>query len=283
MIHELSLPELRRTCDPKSLPDETRMDLGQVGPIIGQERAVRAMRFGLDIRSWGFNIYVAGMAGTGRATAVERFVQEIAYTKPTPSDWCYVYNFEDSYRPRALGLPAGKAREFQKDVMAFLKIAIRDIHIAFEGEDYAAQQERSLRSFHEQKAQIFEKVNEMAREKGFSLQATPMGILPIPTKNGEPLADADFLRFSEGEREKLKEAMLEIREAVEAAMRQMHALDNSAREAVEQLDQQVVHFVLDHSMADLLEKYRELPDVLAYLNSIQTNMLENAAQFKPEP
>ncbi len=283
MIHELSLPELRRTCDPKTLPIEEMTRMEQVGTIIGQERAVRAMRFGLDIRSQGFNIYAAGMAGTGRATAVERFLEEIAVTKPTPMDWCYVYNFEDSYRPHALGLPAGKAREFQKDVMAFLKIAIRDIHMAFEGEDYAAQQERSLRSFHEQKAQIFEKVNEMAREKGFSLQATPMGILPIPTKNGEQLSDADFLKFSEDEREKLKETMLEIREAVEAAMRQMHALDNSAREAVEQLDQQVVHFVLDHSMADILEKYRELPDVLAYLNSIQTNMLENAAQFKPEP
>src|SRR5512139_2499813 len=147
MIHELSVPELRRTCDPNTLPDENRTALDHVGSIIGQERAVRAMRFGLDIRSWGFNIYVAGMAGTGRATAVERFVEEVAITKPTPMDWCYVYNFEDSYRPRALSLPGGKAREFQKDVMAFFKIAIRDIHMAFEGEDYAAQQERSLRSF----------------------------------------------------------------------------------------------------------------------------------------
>jgi predicted ATP-dependent protease len=283
MIHELSVPELRRTCDPNTLPDENTTEPNHVGSIIGQERAVRAMRFGLDIRSWGFNIYVAGMAGTGRTTAVERFVEEIAVTQPTPVDWCYVYNFEDSYRPCAVSLPAGKAREFQKDVMAFLKMAIRDIHIAFDGEDYAAHQESSLRSFHEQKAQIFEKVNEMAREKGFSLQATPMGILPMPTKNGVPLSDADFLKFSEDEREKLKETMREIREAVDAAMRQMHTLDNDAREAVEQLDQQVIHFVLDHSMADILEKYRELPDILAFLNSIQMNMLENAAQFKPEP
>ena len=63
----------------------------------------------------------------------------------------------------------------------------------------------------------------------------------------------------------------------------MHALDNSAREAVEQLAHQVVHFLLEHSMADILEKYRELPDVLAFLNSIETNMLEKAAQFRPEP
>jgi hypothetical protein len=71
-------------------------------------------------------------------------------------DWCYVNNFEDSYRPRALGLPAGKAREFQKDVMGFLKSVIREIHMAFEGEEYAAQQENTLRSFHQQKKEIFE-------------------------------------------------------------------------------------------------------------------------------
>lgn len=282
MIHELSANELHRTCDPKTLHCESSAEIGSLGAIIGQERAVRAMRFGLDIRDWGFNIFVAGMPGTGRTTAVERFLEEIAVTKLTPMDWCYVNNFEDSYRPHALGLPAGKAREFQRDVMGFLKTVIRDIHIAFEGEEYAAQQENSLRSFHQQKGQIFDKLGEMARQNGFGLQATPMGIIPIPTKNGEPLSDEDFLKLTESEREKLKETREEIREAVEAAMRQMHALDNSAREAVEQLDQQVVHFVLDHSMAVLVEKYRQLPNVLAHLNSIQSNILENVTQFKPE-
>jgi lon-related putative ATP-dependent protease len=283
MIHKLSANELRRSCDAQTLHCESSAELGSSGAIIGQARAVRAMRFGLDIRDWGFNIYVAGMPGTGRTTAVERFLEEIAVTKPTPMDWCYVNNFEDSYRPHALGLPAGKAREFQKDVMGFLKTVIREIHMAFEGEEYAAQQENTLRSFHQQKSEIFDNVSEMARQNGFGLQATPMGIIPIPIKNGEPLRDEDFLQLTENEREILKETQQEIREEVEAAMRQLNALDNSAREAVERLDQQVVRFVLDLSMAVLVEKYQQLPDVLAHLNSIWTNILENVSQFKPEP
>src|SRR5512138_351543 len=136
MIHELSANELHRICDPKTLHCDSSAEIGSLGTIIGQERAVRAMRFGLDIRDWGFNIFVAGVSGTGRTTAVERFLEEIAVTKPIPMDWCYVNNFEDSYRPRALGLPAGKAREFQRDLMGFIKTVIRDIHIAFEGEEY---------------------------------------------------------------------------------------------------------------------------------------------------
>ncbi|MGE5251147.1 MAG: Lon protease family protein [Bacteroidota bacterium] len=282
MIHELAANELRRSCDPRTLHCESSAEIGSLPAIIGQERAVRAMGFGLGIQDWGFNIFVAGMPGTGRTTAVERFLEEIAVTKPTPMDWCYVNNFEESSRPRALALPAGQAREFQRDVMGFLKTVIRDIQMTFEGEEYAAQQESSLRSFHQQKGEIFEKLDELARQKDFGLQATPMGIIPIPTKNGAPLRDEDFLKLTEGERDKLKETQQEMREAVEAAMRQIHALDNSAREAVEKLDQQVVHFVLDHSMAVLVEKYRQLPQVLAHLNSIENSILENVGQFKPE-
>lgn len=283
MIHRLSANELQRRCDPRSFDHTSIAKRGSAGAIIGQERAVRAMRFGLDIRDWGFNIYVAGMPGTGRTTAVERFLEEIAVTKPTPTDWCYVNNFDDSYRPRALSLPAGKAREFQKDVMGFLRAVVREIQTAFEAEEYAAQREDTLRSFHQQKNEILENVSEIARRSGFGLQATPVGIVPIPIKNGQPMSEEEFLRLTENERETLKELQQEVREEVEAAMRQLKALDNSAREVLEKLDQQVVRFVLDLSIAALKEKYPQLPDVLAHLNAICTYILENVSQFKPEP
>src|SRR5690606_606326 len=140
-----------------------------------------------------------------------------------------------------------------------------------------------LRSFHQQKNEILENVSEIARRSGFGLQATPVGIVPIPIKNGQPMSEEEFLRLTENERETLKELQQEVREEVEAAMRQLKALDNSAREVLEKLDQQVVRFVLDLSIAALKEKYPQLPDVLAHLNAICTYILENVSQFKPEP
>jgi hypothetical protein len=83
--------------------------------IIGQARAVKALRFGLGIKERGFNIYVSGVPGTGRTTAVERFLEEIADAKPVPDDWCYLYNFREPYRPRALRLPAGRSKQLQAD------------------------------------------------------------------------------------------------------------------------------------------------------------------------
>ncbi len=282
MIHKLSASELRLACDPKTLACDSSAEIGSQGTIIGQDRAVRAMRFGLDIHDKGFNIFVAGLPGTGRTTATERFLEEIAITKPVPQDWCYVHNFDDSYRPHALPLPAGRAHEFQKDMEGLLKSVTQEIRAAFEGEQYAAQQENQLKSFQVQKEQIIEKMNDLARENGFGLQATPMGIIPIPMKNKEPLSEEDFMALKEAEREKLKKTQEKIQELIETALRQTRALDNSAHEALEQLDQQVIHFVLDHLQAALIEKYQQLPGVLAHLQAVERNILENIAQFKQD-
>ena len=281
MIHKLSTSELYITCDPQSMNYSSSAEVGSQGTIIGQERAVRAMRFGLDIQDKGFNIFVAGRPGTGRTTAIERFLDEIASAKPAPDDWCYVHNFEDSYRPHAMRLPAGQAHEFQKDIEGLIKSITQEIQAAFEGEQYANERENALKSFQEQKEQLIENVGAFAQKNGFGLQATPMGIIPIPVKDGKPMSDGNFLSLPEAEREQLKGTQEKIQNEVENALRQTRALDNSAQEALEKLDGQVVHFVLHHAMEQLVEKYKGQPDVLAHLEAIENNILENISQFKP--
>jgi len=282
MIHELSVNELRRNCDPQTMDCKSSAEVGSKGTIIGQERAVRAMRFGLDIREKGFNIFAAGRPGTGRTTAIERFLDEIAITKPAPSDWCYVHNFEDSYRPHAIGLPAGQAHDFEKDIDGLIKSVTQEIRASFEGEQYANERENALKSFQEQKEQIIEKIGEFAQKNGFGLQPTPMGIIPIPIKDGKPMSEEEFMALSEPDRNKLKDIQAKIQQEVENASRQTRALDNSSQEALEKLDQQVVHFVLDQLTENLTEKYKEQPVVLAHLQAIEKNILENIFQFKPE-
>jgi lon-related putative ATP-dependent protease len=281
VIHKLSTNELHLTCDPASMNCKSSAEIGSTGTIIGQDRAVRAMRFGLDIQEKGFNIFVAGHPGTGRTTAIERFLDEIANAKPAPDDWCYVNNFDDSYRPHAIRLPAGQAHEFQRDIEGMVKSITQEIQTAFEGEQYANERENALKSFQEQKEQLIEKVGEFAQKNGFGLQATPMGIIPIPVKNGKPMSDEDFLALSESDRDKLKQIQEKIQDEVENILRQTRAMDNSAQGALEKLDRQVVHFVLHHVMEHLTEKYKNQPDILAHLEGIENNILENIVQFKP--
>jgi predicted ATP-dependent protease len=282
MIKKLSADELRLRCDPKTMDCASSAEVGARGDIIGQERAVRALRFGLGIQERGFNIFVAGLPGTGRTTAVEQFLEEIAISKPVPPDWCYVNNFEDSYHPHTIQLPAGQAHDFQKDLESLLKSVGQEVRAAFEGEQYAAQRENSLKSFQEQKQQLVEKMGAFAQQNGFGLQATPVGIIPIPLHNGKPLAEKDFLALSEKEREKLKQDQEKVQETVETVLRQTRTLDSAAAEALDKLDQQVVHFVLDRLLETLLEKYKQLPQVLDHLHAIEKDILGNIPTFKPE-
>jgi Cdc6-like AAA superfamily ATPase len=95
MVNELPAEKLRKVCDASFMHCETTQELVPLREIIGQERAVRALKFGIGIRERGFNIYVAGFPGTGRTTAVKNFVEEIARVEPVPPDWCYVNNFSN--------------------------------------------------------------------------------------------------------------------------------------------------------------------------------------------
>ena len=113
-MKELSPEQVRKVCEPSGLELQTTKEIGSLKGIIGQERAVGALQFGLDIPDRGFNIYVAGLPGTGKTTAVQSFLKERARSQPVPPDWCYVNNFQDPYRPQALRLPAAGGESFNK-------------------------------------------------------------------------------------------------------------------------------------------------------------------------
>jgi Cdc6-like AAA superfamily ATPase len=148
---ELPSEKLRLTCDEKFMGCETTEEILPLKMIIGQERAVRALKFGIGIRDHGFNIYVAGWPGTGRTTAVKNFVEEIARVEPVPRDWCYVNNFANQYEPKALQLPAGKGKDFQKDIKNLIENIRSALPKAFESEDYTRKREDTLRGLEKQR------------------------------------------------------------------------------------------------------------------------------------
>jgi lon-related putative ATP-dependent protease len=283
MIQELGIDKLRRNCDPEYVGCTTSAEVNALETIIGQERAVRSLHFGLDIKDKGFNIYVAGLPGTGRTTAIERFLKEVAEDKPVPPDWCYVNNFRDNYLPNVLRLPAGSARQFQKDIESLVRSTLQAIRTTFESEEYAAHREETLKTFQQQKQAILERVNELARQEGFLLQPTPMGLATIPLRKGKPLSEEEFLAMSQAEQDEIGQRQQKIQAALEASIRQTKGLDKGAQEALQKLDREVARYELSHPIEDLKEKYADLPEVLAYIDEVQDDVLENVNRYKSEP
>src|SRR5512136_1345968 len=155
MVTQLTAENAYKVCNPDDVGCDTSQELTNLETIVGQDRAIRAMQFGLGIKEKGFNVFVSGLPGTGRTTAVRGFLQEMARGRPVPDDWCYVYNFRDSYRPAALRLPPGLARQFQADMKALVAAARQGIRAAFETEEYASHRQATSQGFQHQREALF--------------------------------------------------------------------------------------------------------------------------------
>jgi lon-related putative ATP-dependent protease len=280
MVQELAVEKLRQVCPPSAIDCETSENAVELKSIVGQERAVKALKFGLGIQEKGFNIYVSGQPGTGRTTAVENFLEDVARTRPSPSDWVYVNNFQDNYRPRALRFPSGNAKEFQKTMKSLAENALTEIQNVFESEEYSAKKDETLKNFQKQKEDLFNKVNQEARQEDFMIRATPMGLMAIPMKNNEPMTNDEFMALSESKREELSKKQEKLQNQIESIIRQSRGVDRSAAEALEELDKQIGLYAIQHLFDEVIKKYEHLEDVVAYLNDVKADILEHLSDFK---
>jgi len=282
MISELSIDKLRRVCSPQTLGCESSAEVSALSNIIGQERAVRALKFGLGIKEKGFNIFVAGAPGTGRTTAIERFLEEVAKDAPVPSDWCYVNSFRDSAHPSALRLPPGLALEFCNDMETLINSAVREIRNAFESEEFLVQREENLKSFRQQKQVLLEQINEAALQVGFMVQPTPVGVLTVPMHKGKPMTEEEFVALHEAERDEISKKQEILQEKLEANLRQVKALDKDARTALQELDESVAQYAVSHLFEETKEKYQQESDLLSYFDEVRKDIVDNQAKFRSE-
>jgi lon-related putative ATP-dependent protease len=258
---------------------ESTKDLVPLSEIIGQERAVRALKFGLSIKNHGFNMYVAGYPGTGRKTAVKGFVEAQAKTRPVPSDWCYVNNFGNQYEPKAIQLLAGKGKDFQNDMKNFIENVRNDLPKAFESEDYVARREGTIRGLEAQRKRLIDELNAKAQSEGFVIQTTPIGMLLVPVLDGKPLNEEEMLALPQ----KVKDKFAERRERLEVefrnAMRQLIDMERQIHEALKRLNKEVALYTIGRELNRLMEKYSSNGDVTVYLKEVEIDILDNLQQF----
>lgn len=283
MIRELRFDEVRKACSPESLGFDSTETLEAAPTIIGQKRALQALEFGLDIQNSGFNVYAAGVPGTGKMTAITGFLERVARDKETPGDWCYVYNFDDPYRPRILMLKAGMAVEFQREVKKLIETSQAGIRKAFESEEYSKRRDEIGQVFNERREQLFNDLNRVAHENGFALQISPMGIVLIPIREGKPLSEQEVIALSPEAKQEMAKRQEAIQGQVKEAMTQVRNWDREIREQVENMDRQVVRYVLRPPIEELERKYGDAPGVLDYLKAMENDIIENRDLFRSPP
>jgi len=284
MVDALPLDKYRRLSDPDKLECASTIELKPLEEIVGQDRALKALKFGLEIKDPGFNVYVAGIPGTGRRSAVSSFLDELAKTKPKADDWIYVNNFDSKeYEPNAIKLPAGMANKFKDDMDALITEARRAIPKVFESEDYAAQKDATTKSIEEEKAKLFSQINADAQQQGFVIQTSPVGLITIPVINGKPLREQDFLALPMKTQQDIAMKREKLNADLRSAFRQLKDLDSKGAEEVDKLNRQVSLYAIEHLIADLKVKYKDIPEILVYIDSVQNDILDNLDSFVGEP
>ena len=283
MIDELSADRVRNICDPNQLGLQTTRDCPPLEGIIGQKRAVQALQFGLEIPERGFNIYVAGLPGTGKTTAVVSFLEERARSRPVPPDWVYLNNFKDPYQPNALKLPAGRGRTFQREVRAFVDRAKSGLQQAFENEEYEARKAEVQTDTGKRRDTLFQGMADKAKEAGFLFQVTPMGMVIAALKDGKPVDAKAFAELEPEVREDLEAKRETLQDELKEVIKEAHKLDKTAQERTEEMDREVALYALGHLMEDLLESYSDIPVITAYLKEMHEDILENIGLFRSNP
>jgi len=275
----LSPAELYRRCDPGLFDFKTTQDLEPLAETLGQDRAVEAIHFSIGMAAEGYNLFVLGPPGSGKHSVVQGILEHQAAARPVPDDWCYVNNFANPKNPHALRLPAGRGRKLRQDIAQLIGEAYSAIPAAFESEDYHNRQQAIEEEFKEYQEKAFEEVQQHARERGIGIIQTPTGIAFAPLHNDKAISPKEYEKLSKTEQEKLSRVTDEVGKELQRVMQSIPQEARKMRAKVRELDREVSMYAVGGLISQLIEAYADLPDVVAHLKEMQSDIVDNVDVF----
>ncbi|MDD3518117.1 MAG: AAA family ATPase [Chromatiales bacterium] len=280
MPQALDPSRLYTCCDPAAFDFETTAELPDLQPPVGQERAVEALHFGIGIEREGYNLFVMGPPGAGRKALATRLLKERAAERPTPADWCYVHNFDQPHRPRALEFPPGRGRQFRQDMQQAVDELTTALPALFESDEYRNRAEEIENEFSEREARLLQELGDEAEKRHIALLRTPGGFGLAPMHDGEVISPEAFEKLPEAEQERFRADMEEMGERLHKVIRQAPQWAREKRARFRELNQEFSEFAVGHLIDELEARYQDLPQVVDYLKAVRKDLLEHAEEFR---
>jgi lon-related putative ATP-dependent protease len=237
---------------------------------------------GSEISGKGFNIIAVGLPGSGRTTLTREFLERKAAKEAVPSDWCYVNNFSNPRCPQALELPPGKAVALRDDLNSLIHQVKLAIPEAFKTEEYAREQERLTAALNEFKETESNRLQSLAKKYNFVIARTPFGYTLLPALEGQPLKPEDLEKLTQEQRQKLHQLQERLEEELKKSLSSIREMEKATQEKVQELDKRTAHFVVDPLIDELKTEYQGLDEVIAYLEAVQVDIVDNVDQFRAQ-
>ena len=277
---ELRPEELRRMCDPKRFSFATTAELPESPVILGQDRAVTAIQFGIGIRRDGYNLFALGPVGAGKHTTVRRFLEQQAAAEPAAYDWCYVHNFEQPHRPRAMALPTTRGTKFRDDVARLVEELRTAITAALETEEYRQRRQQIHEEFDNRRDKGFEELRNRAALQGVALVRTPQGLALAPMRQGQVIDPEAFEQLPERERQEVRATIEAFEGELEKILHEVPKWHRETHETLKALKHAATSVAVGALIDELKKEYEGQTGVQTYLASLKRDVIENAEDFR---
>jgi predicted ATP-dependent protease len=284
--YEVPVEKLRWECDPKLFDFECTENLAPLREFIGQERATRAVEFGLNMTNAGYNIYVAGLTGTGKTSMVKAYIERVIKEREdqgaafAPEDWCYLYNFKEPDSPQIASLPPGKGKSFRDEIADLLNKIRQGLGQAFSSEEYKNQRQKTVEEAQAEQQKLFEEISSEARRQGFVLQMTPSGPALIPIKDDHPMQEQEYLALEEAAKKELDAKQTELRKKLQAGLETASNVQTNTMEQLQKADKDIGEYTVSGLFGSLFKHYSQWPKITRYLTDLKTYILDNLELFK---
>ncbi|MFW5736859.1 MAG: AAA family ATPase [Halanaerobium sp.] len=268
----------------EELDFETTEELSAIDEeIIGQNRAADSLDFGMRVNKSGYNIFMAGESGTGKSTYAENMTEEKSAEMEQPKDILYVFNFSEPEEPRVMRVPAGIGSDLKKDMDKIIEELQEEIPRAFEGEEYEKERKEIMNQYQPKSNQVMQEFETSARERGFILQNTSQGLVPVPIdEDGEPISREDFQEMDEEKKEKIRSESQEIQNEISQVMREIRSIKEKAQEELEALEKKIGISVVQPIICHLQDKYEDCEKIVDYLEEVQEDIVDNLDHFRSD-
>ncbi|MCX5801630.1 MAG: ATP-binding protein [Candidatus Eisenbacteria bacterium] len=291
-LPEVPVSKLRWKCPIEKLDFNSTKDVEPCTKIIGQERALKAVRLGLEIESAGFNIYVAGFVGTGRNSTIKRLLEELEKGETPPDDLCYVNNFKNPDVPTLITLPAGKGKVLRRDINLLIETLRRNVPLIFEDERYQENKKKLLESFKSKEKEILKALEKRVETDGFVLAQVQTGpftrpeVLPVVGENAVSMETLEkYVEEGKYKQEDLDQKKVQYEHLsgdLEAAFKDVRKIEKQMKAELDNFDMVAVMPLVKDAIGELKQKYAKYPKLLVYVEEVQTDIIQNIDKFKPK-
>lgn len=284
--YEVPADKLCFEVDPDMFEFDGTDGLAPLAEFIGQDRAIRAIEFGLSLNRDGYNIYVAGLTGTGKTSAVKTYIKKLIEKKQAektayhPEDWCYLYNFGDPDRPQILNLPQGRGKNFSGQMIKLLQELKEELVKAFSSEEYKEQMKKTAGKSETEQQELFEEIRDEAQQQGFLLQMTPVGPALVPLAEGKPMSQEDYMALEEPVRKKLEAKRTDLLKKLQATFEKIRELERQKAEKLQNTDKAVADYTVSQLFESLIKSYKDSEKIAKYLADLKNYTLDNLDMFK---